>query len=179
MFRARGRGSTVPSLWGPYRCHRVHRRAISWCGRVSQRYSTGTVCHDSMSLGVKPYRCGYDHGCSGQSHQRGRGLGGSGRKLLFLALTVRGSHVGNSAEKEAHSHNQKEIRQNGTQHRGLYDLDLALPQSNNADLQPRRVSLEDSSCANSGVRGEEQHPQSARQRFQRLHSPGLQPSRPA
>lgn len=39
-----------------------------------------------------------------------------------------------AAEEEAHSHDEQEVGQDGAEHGRLDDLDLAIPEGNNADL---------------------------------------------
>lgn len=39
-----------------------------------------------------------------------------------------------TAEKEAHAHDQQQVGQNGTQHRRLHDLDLAILERDDTNL---------------------------------------------
>jgi hypothetical protein len=48
--------------------------------------------------------------------------------------------VDQAAEEEAHSHNEKEVRKDGAQHRRLNHLDLAIFESHNANNQLNGVS---------------------------------------
>jgi predicted molibdopterin-dependent oxidoreductase YjgC len=51
--------------------------------------------------------------------------------------------MNDTAEQEAHSHDQKKVRENTTKHRGLDELNFVSLESNNADLYVRLVVIQE------------------------------------
>jgi len=108
---------------------RVHSldRALKGCGlSISMR-----VC-------LKAYCRGNDERSRRQSEQRARRLGRAGGESLLHARTIGVSQVPEAAEEKAHAENEKEVGENGAEHRGLYDFDLAIAKGDNANLKSER-----------------------------------------
>lgn len=81
--------------------------------------------------------CRDDQGRRREGHHGAGGLSGSRRKSLFGADAVGVAHVDDAAEEEAHSQDEKQVREDGAKHRGLYDLDFAGAEGNDTDLIER------------------------------------------
>lgn len=71
------------------------------------------------------YSGGNNERSRGQSHHGTSGLGSGRRKGLLRAIT-RLATVKKTAKEEAHSHNQEQVGENRSQHRGLDDLNLVI-----------------------------------------------------
>lgn len=84
--------------------------------------------------GEEAYSRGDDQRGGGQREERARRLGGARRELLLHAAAVGVPDVPDPAEEEAHAENEKQVREDGAEHRGLHDLDLAVVEGDDADL---------------------------------------------
>ncbi len=85
-------------------------------------------------------RGGEDHRGRGERHERARRLRGALREALLPAAAVGAAHVVDAAEEEAHAEDEQQVGQDGPQHRGLHDLDLAGAQRDDADDELDGVS---------------------------------------
>lgn len=58
---------------------------------------------------------------------------GHGMGKLLLGSVAALTTMDETTKNEAHAHDEEEIGQNRAKHGGLYDQDLAIPQSHNTD----------------------------------------------
>jgi len=89
---------------------------------------------------VGPYRGGDNEGRRRESEQGASRLGSPRGELLFHASAVGVAQVPDSSKEKAHAQNEKQVREDGPEHGGLDNLNLAIAKGDNADNQFNGVS---------------------------------------
>ncbi len=76
-----------------------------------------------------------------QRHEGAASLGRGAPEALLARDAVGVAHVVYASQEEAHAHDEEEVGEDRPQHGRLDDLDLAIAQSDDADLRPAALAL--------------------------------------